>query len=1295
MMNDKEKERIEKCVVQVECINKLDESDIEFGTGFFVEKNIIITASHVINKYYTNPSEYCINIIPINANKDKPIKVKKTIENKRNNYVSILELEEVVEEIIPLKFTSGYEIKRDDSYFIFGHPLCKRTVGAKIENKITTTINEYQSRKANWDLNLSDERVEDFDGFSGSPVVINNMLVGIVQTESKANGKTLSIGMSSIDIMKNFIPDEFCKEYNVFNIKDGNVKIYTIDEMDQKLRESTNPSIGLDFFEIDDDEFKKKFSEKNKNNIYVVGKSREEALYCVLNESKHVFDCNNVAIIGDIESWEYLRGKVNNAILIPNFYVGEVVAIKNNVNIFIYGEDEHCTNQNKIELKRRTRSTIIKKLEEAGLQSQIAYDYVDKTNGLFIPLKRKLFNGQYNISPAWCNEKNASFVAALLCGKWTESQGDKHVIETLSGKSYDEFMKDILPFTRGGEPFVIEVLSFSEKIYQLANSEFAWEYFAEKIDETVWNKFKEVSCQVISTMDPIFNEPFNEHYMASSYAEKPENSNALKLGMIRSLIFMGILRGSKYQNEIDSVVKTTLSTIDSVKSWGYFAQFFTQLCEASPEAIIERLEKELKTPTGLMELFGANSSEFSGRNYYTHVLWAIEQLLLYKKYAVRAMKLLFLIDSKNLKYRISNSPKNILKEVFCAWFSMSVLKSKDKILLAQMAIKEYENFWDLLFNELPGKHQVIHGSGNKPQYRNFDEIEQVTNKEIYDTYNAYAKLCIEHIGCNIDRWKKVIGEFSIFPNEMLDELLGKLSSLICKMSDSDKSVIKDALRNEIYRHRFFSKSGWAMDEMRLQKLELLLSSITFEDEVYEYLYLFKDKYNMPILHPIPFNKGDSAGKDENILLREKEVVEGLTRFKHNNLDLIRLIELVDLENYRNLGEYIAKYYSNGIFDSEFYAKLIGISNIEKIILSYIYWIYKSGDKSVIKKAKLFSKGYNNKDDLYVGILGIEDLNYENHPEIIEEEPHIKQLYWSKPIEHLSIADDKVTLTWILNELKKYNNAISYIQCLYYGMKHFDPEEILNYLSALKNFNNLSCANSMISYYLTELMAYIEKSFAGIYDKYDDIFSLEMLLRGIMEWETMKCAQYLFKHDSRYYAEMINNIYLHEGEEKSDLTQEQMDLSKKLFDLYHKALFCPCENNGDINLEELENWVAKFTEQLTNQKQINLLGHVLGRLFAYSPVGKDGYYPHEAVRKIIEDISEDNLRASYRTAEINKRGVYSPDAGKTEKEMALKYKENAEEIRILYPESAKIYDDLYNSYWYQSEVERRVAEDGYY
>lgn len=1298
-MTDSEKKRIEESVVQIECVNKLNKDDIELGTGFFVEKNVIITASHVIDKYYNNSSNYLINITPIKAKIDRKIKVEKVLECKRNNFVTILQLEENIETITPLKFTLGYNLKRGDEYFSFGYPQCKRLIGYMVENKIATSINENQSRKVNWDLNLTNERIEDFKGFSGSPVIVNNMLVGIVQTQSEANGKTISIGMSSIDIMNNYITKKYYKKYDeileIQRLKNSNQKkIYTIDDIDKKLLDSTEPSIGLEFFQIDDEEFKKTFNNSLCSNMYIVGKSREETLYCILNELKYNTNYNKVIIVGDIESWEYLRNKISNAILIPNFYVGEIIAIKNNVNIFIYGDDEHCIKPKKIELRRRIRNNIIKSLEKAGLDSETAYDYVEKTNGLFVPLKRKLFNGKYNILPIWYSEKSDSFVTALLCGKWTECEGDKAIIEELSGKSYDDFIKELIPFTKGEEPFIIEILDYDGKRYQLANIEIAWEYLDERIQKQLWDKFIALSYKVITKIDPIFYKPFEEHYKASFYSEKPENSNILKSGMIRSMIFRVIYRESEYQHEIDQVVKDILRTIDSVERWGYLAQFFTEFCEASPKSVIERLEDELKNSTGLRELFEENSIDmFKGRNYYTHILWAVEQLLLYKEYAIRAVKWLLAVDDMNLKYSISNSPKSTLSNIFCAWFNISVLTVKEKTELSNYAIKKYENTWDLIFNELPGKHQVINGSGNKPKYRKYDIIEQVTNVDVYDLYNVYAKLCINNINNNIDKWLRVIDEFTIFPDDMLVDLLKQLECEINKMDDYNKRKIKDKLRSELYTHRYFSKSEWAMDEKRLQKIEDLFNSINFEDKVYDYLYLLKNSYDLPILHPISYDKENRTTRDENEILKDKELKEGFRRFKENNLDIIHLINLTDQNSYVNLGRYIARYYTDNKFDIELYKKMLCISGIGQVILSYVSWIYEKEDKSIIKQAKFFAKNYDGKDELYVGIIRIQNLSYREHPLIMDEDEHIKQLYWSsKQIRHFIIHNDKDTLNWVLSELKKYNNIITYIECLYDGMEMFEPNELLKCVVDLKEFNNIQYFGTMDDFYLTKIMDSIEKSFDGQYDKYYEIMTIEMFLRNIIKWEKMKCTQYILKKDPTFYAQIIDLIYLHEGEEKNSRTMEQRDLSQSLFEFYWKALFCPCENNKDINLHELKDWVNKLKEKLEEQKQSKLLGNVLGRLFAYSPIGKDGYYPHESIREIIEELADKSLMNSYVIAEQNKRGVYSPDAGKTEKEMALRYKENADEIRILYSESAKIYDKLCENYNYESEAERRRAED---
>lgn len=59
------------------------------------------------------------------------------------------------------------------------------------------------------------------------------------------------------------------------------IEIYSADEMDIRLREKTiNPKIGISFFSVDDDTFKKSFDiHRNDNSVYIKGKCSEEVLY--------------------------------------------------------------------------------------------------------------------------------------------------------------------------------------------------------------------------------------------------------------------------------------------------------------------------------------------------------------------------------------------------------------------------------------------------------------------------------------------------------------------------------------------------------------------------------------------------------------------------------------------------------------------------------------------------------------------------------------------------------------------------------------------------------------------------------------------------------------------------------------------------------------------------------------------------------------------------------------------------------------------------------------------------------
>lgn len=153
-----------------------------------------------------------------------------------------------------------------------------------------------------------------------------------------------------------------------------------------------------------------------------------------------------------------------------------------------------------------------------------------------------------------------------------------------------------------------------------------------------------------------------------------------------------------------------------------------------------------------------------------------------------------------------------------------------------------------------------------------------------------------------------------------------------------------------------------------------------------------------------------------------------------------------------------------------------------------------------------------------------------------------------------------------------------------------------------------------------------------------------------------------------------------------------NVRSSLTSCFYKMKFCPSEKNGNVDYEELCKWLEDFKHLLKDQNQEYLYERLVGSLFANAPVGNDGYPPHESVRKIIEKYNSNDLNKSFIIAESNKRGVYSPDAGKSEKEIANKYYKFSKALEIDYPITADIFYELGKSYDEESLQQRMAAEN---
>lgn len=1047
------------------------------------------------------------------------------------------------------------------------------------------------------------------------------------------------------------------------------------------------PKLSLSFFEIDDDEFVDGFSQNiTKEKLYIIGQTKEETILRLVNLIRGI-DERELLVVRSEDAWNYLCNQdIKNRILIPSYRADYIKAIDGNTNIFIYNENETCNNFDKIHLRKRTHDNLINALEMAGMENEKAYDLLRETHGLYTSMKKRMYNGAGYISSVPVKLDAKIKLTVLLCGQWEENDGDKKVMETLSGMKYDDLKTKITPYMLGETPFVIDINSYRGKSLQLFSVVDAWEELGCFVDDDTWKVF--VGCVKGALIN---NAPTTKDMAYDTYNDSgnPGCSSTLKHGMIVTLIMWGYYYNDiGKQNQVDGIVRSILDSLQNSDQWSLLSQYMQDLCEASPDSFLGRLEEEMNQPTGMMDTFGSNKgNNLFGHNYYTHILNAIEELLQQSKYAVRAVKLIWSMYSYIIEYNIANNPKEMLVRIYCPWINTTALTTEERIQTITDAAHKYSNAWDVLYADLGRKNQTVFSINNITRYRATDDIEPQTISDYNKLCQIYSELCIRYIGNDIDRWVNIIGDVGQFSKDETTDMISLLRKTVLKSNDDSKVRLKAALRTEISRNRFYCNTDWVMSEDKIALLEECMNDIIVDDKVKDYIYLFEYSVDFPLMNPTPYDNPDYMAlndKKYDSLMQEK-----LSAFKRAGLslsDLIRNLDDSDMLSNR-AGYLLAKYYDDSFNESTL---IMLLENSNSIAINQYVNFFIGEDESIIEKALTIAKKKDARNEILAGIVSLENIKNPDCALINNETVDIKTIFWQKEILFRDCYNTEVA-KWAISECQKYGNNVSYIELLYDVKNRLSMPELYDALMSLEKMEPAKNFNGMAEHLLEKILVALYEQYITDAEKSAGISKIELLYRDQLGWKNMKCTQCIMRKSPVLYAKILRVIFKQENSD-DEVTQEKRDYATKLYRFYMEANFCPADVDGVVDYSELVQWVNRFDELLKAQNQHYLLGSCLGRLFAYSPIGDDNYYPCESVRKYIEDYHNNEMINNYGITEMNKRGVYAVDAGKSERELAGKYRENADTIRSEAPFTATIFDRIAREYEQEAVIGRKRAED---
>ena len=158
-----------------------------------------------------------------------------------------------------------------------------------------------------------------------------------------------------------------------------------------------------------------------------------------------------------------------------------------------------------------------------------------------------------------------------------------------------------------------------------------------------------------------------------------------------------------------------------------------------------------------------------------------------------------------------------------------------------------------------------------------------------------------------------------------------------------------------------------------------------------------------------------------------------------------------------------------------------------------------------------------------------------------------------------------------------------------------------------------------------------------------------------------------------------------ADEDASPEQRQGFLTKVWSLLEQLARIPGTRDDGSIDPTVLLAWIVSAREGCGAAGRQGSGDRRIGTLLAKSPDGKDGHWPHSAVRDALDAIGTEEVMRGFHIGKFNSRGVVMRAAGGgQERTLANQFRSDAEAIRHDHPFTARCLLDLAGDYDHQGQ-----------
>ncbi|RUO31638.1 hypothetical protein CWE12_01165 [Aliidiomarina sedimenti] len=855
-----------------------------------------------------------------------------------------------------------------------------------------------------------------------------------------------------------------------------------------------------------------------------------------------------------------------------------------------------------------------------------------------------------------CAQKLA---VANLIGSWNESSKDDiEVVTQIIREDYSSWIAGLRETLHVHDC----PLSYKNGVWRFKDRLKSWQELGSRLFDDHLDTFKAVALEVLRIDDPSFELPGEKRYAAAIYGKVLPHSGNIREGLAVALALIGSQAASLTNctqgkaGEIAALsVRELLDESDWIR-WGSLNSLLPSLSEACPDEFLSVVESSIAaTPSPFEKLFEQEDTVFSGRNYITGLLWALEGIAWEEAYLSRTAVALAEIASHDPGGNWANSPGNSLTDIFLPWMPHTLASvEKRQAALKTICFEQPEVAWRLLESLLPKQHLTTSGT-HKPNWRKTipeDWKKGVTNGEYWEQSRFCAELLVEQAGSDLVKLTSLVGNYDHLPPPASEALRDKLKSDYClNLPEQERMPLWTALCKLIAHHRRFPDASWSLGDEYLLPIEEIGRQLAPQSPTLLHTRLFSDADSY-----LYEGDGDWEEEQEKLFQIRKAAIGDI--LSEGGLPLV-LKFASSVPNAHLVGDVLADM-DQPEFDAELLPALLRKADqkLWSLVAAYAWrrrfmgnWQWFDDINKVGWEPKQIA--------LLLCALPFDKHAWDRAAQLLGEN---EGEYWSITSAHTyQTEDDTEYALRKLLEFGRPNAVIDGLSRDLFKKKDINTDLACDALLSLVQTEELT--RGIDGYQITKIIKALQENGATDQDK---LFHVEWAYVSLLDRHSDGSPITLenrLASDPHFFCELIQIIYRAEGAEPEEPSEQRRNIATNAYRLLSTWQVIPGSQAGG----EFEPDV--FTEWLTAmEKIVKASGHhdvamiQLGDVLVNAPEGPDGLWIHPVIAEAMNSRARTSLRDGYSTGIFNSRGAHTVDPeAKPERALAEKYRQRADQV----------------------------------